>query len=600
MADDETAFPTLDATQISFLGTLGERQSMGVGEYLYRSGDDAYDFFVIVSGQVDILLDGDGQERLITQHGAGRFLGELNLLTGQHVYVSARVSQPGEFLRVPARVIRQVIATDARLGDTILTAYMARRDILLSGAASSIRLLGSRYRAETHTLREFLTRSRIPHEWLDPESDESVERLVDQLGIACTDLPVVIMSGAVLANATPGSVAEYLGLTVDRLPDRCFDLLIVGGGAAGLAAAVYGASEGLSTLAVESLVPGGQAGTSSRIENYLGFPTGISGGDLTQRAFVQAEKFGANVTSPCAATSLREAAGHLIVGLADGTDVAGRAVIAATGARYRRLPVDGREALEGKGVYYAATEMEHARVRYRARGRRWWWQLRRSSRGLSRGQRQRRHRRHPQVGPQREHVALPRRSDRGAPQYHGARQQHDHRGRGQHVTPRRATLRPLGRRRTAVRGLVLVHRRRAGDRMAVGLRGARPATGSYSRTAPSKPIISTNVGRSRSDCPCRTRRATPGCSRLATCGPDRRSGLPQRWEKARRPCGRCTSTSPSRTESRMRVASPVRRTSAAIADREGDVHMSEPKAKPRLPPRWFIRLAWVTHRRCTA
>ena len=358
MANDETAFPTLDATQISFLATLGERQSMGVGEYLYRSGDDAYDFFVIVSGQVDILLDGDGQDRLITQHGAGRFLGELNLLTGQRVYVSARVSQPGEFLRVPARVIRQVIATDARLGDTILTAYMARRDILLSGAASSIRLLGSRYRAETHALREFLTRSRIPHEWLDPESDESVERLVDQLGIACTDLPVVIMSGAVLANATPGSMAEYLGLTVDRLPDRCFDLLIVGGGAAGLAAAVYGASEGLSTLAVESLVPGGQAGTSSRIENYLGFPTGISGGDLTQRAFVQAEKFGAHVTSPCAATSLREEAGHLIVGLADGTDVAGRAVIAATGARYRRLPVDGREALEGNGVYYAATEIE--------------------------------------------------------------------------------------------------------------------------------------------------------------------------------------------------------------------------------------------------
>jgi thioredoxin reductase (NADPH) len=361
MADDETAFPTLDATQISFLETLGERQSMGAGEYLYRSGDDAYDFFVIVSGQVDILLDGDGQDRLITQHGAGRFLGELNLLTGQRVYVSARVSQPGVFLRVPARVIRQVIATDARLGDTILTAYMARRDILLSGAASSIRLLGSRYRAETHALREFLTRSRIPHEWLDPESDESVERLVDQLGIACTDLPVVIMSGAVLTNATPGSMAEYLGLTVDRLPDRCFDLLIVGGGAAGLAAAVYGASEGLSTLAVESLVPGGQAGTSSRIENYLGFPTGISGGDLTQRAFVQAEKFGAHVTSPCAATSLREAAGHLIVGLADGTDVAGRAVIAATGARYRRLPVDGREALEGNGVYYAATDLE-ARV----------------------------------------------------------------------------------------------------------------------------------------------------------------------------------------------------------------------------------------------
>ena len=200
-----------------------------------------------------------------------------------------------------------MIATDARLGDTILTAYMARRhSAQRRGVIDPTSWLASS--RQTHALREFLTRSRIPHEWLDPESDESVERLVDQLGIACTDLPVVIMSGAVLANTTPGSMAEYLGLTVDRLPDRCFDLLIVGGGAAGLAAAVYGASEGLSTLAVESLVPGGQAGTSSRIENYLGFPTGISGGDLTQRAFVQAQKFGAHVTSPCAATS-REAAG---------------------------------------------------------------------------------------------------------------------------------------------------------------------------------------------------------------------------------------------------------------------------------------------------
>ena len=359
MADD-AAFPTLDPAALAFLEEVGERRTVGAGEYLYRAGDDAYDFFVVLSGMVDVILGGDGSddEQLITQHGAGRFLGELNMLTGQRVYVSARVAEPGEVICVPAAVLRTVIASNAGLGDTILTAFMARRDVLLTGAASSIRLLGSRYRAETHAVREFLTRSRIPHEWLDPERDDSIERLITQLDIACGDLPVVIASGTVLRHATPGSVSEYLGLTVDRLPDRCFDLVIVGGGPAGLAASVYGASEGLRTLAVDTLAPGGQASTSSRIENYLGFPTGISGADLTQRAMVQAEKFGAHVTSPCPAASLHERAGHLIVGLADGTEVAGRAVIVATGAHYRRLDVDGLEALEGNGIYYAATEME--------------------------------------------------------------------------------------------------------------------------------------------------------------------------------------------------------------------------------------------------
>jgi thioredoxin reductase (NADPH) len=357
---EDPAFPTLDPGAIAFLESVGERRTVSVGEYLYREGDDTYDFFVVLSGLVDIILsdDGDNSERSIAQHGAGRFLGELNMLSGQRVYVSARVAEPGEVLCVPADVLRTVVATNARLGDTILTAFMARRDVLLTGAASSIRLLGSRYRAETHAVREFLTRSRIPHEWLDPERDDSIEQLITKLDIACSDLPVVITAGTVLRHVTPGSVSEYLGLTVDRLPDRCFDLVIVGGGPGGLAASVYGASEGLRTLAVDTLAPGGQASTSSRIENYLGFPTGISGADLTQRALVQAEKFGAHLTSPCAATSLHEQAGHLVVTLADSTEIAGRAVIVATGAHYRRLDVDRLDAFESNGVYYAATEME--------------------------------------------------------------------------------------------------------------------------------------------------------------------------------------------------------------------------------------------------
>jgi thioredoxin reductase (NADPH) len=356
---DEAAFPTLDASAIAVLDTVGDRRTMEVGEYLYRAGDDVYDFFVLLSGTVDIVVgERDHDEQLITQHGAGRFLGELNLLTGQRVYVSARASAAGEVLRVPADAIRKVIATNARLGDLILTAFMARREGLLSGASSSIRLFGSHFRPETHALREFLTRSRIPHQWLDPEQDGSIEQALARLDVEPGDLPAVIVSGTLLRRATPGTVSEYLGLTVDRLPERCFDLVIVGGGPAGLAAAVYGASEGLRSLAVDTIAPGGQAGTSSRIENYLGFPTGVTGAELAQRALVQAEKFGAHLRSPCAGTSLMERAGHLVVGLADGTEVAGRAVIAASGAHYRRLPIDGLEMFEGHGVYYAATEME--------------------------------------------------------------------------------------------------------------------------------------------------------------------------------------------------------------------------------------------------
>jgi thioredoxin reductase (NADPH) len=198
----------------------------------------------------------------------------------------------------------------------------------------------------------------VPHEWLDPDRDALVDDLLRQFDVAASDLPVVIASGTVLRRPTPGELASYLGLTVESLPGRCFDLVVVGGGPAGLAAAVYGASEGLRTLGVEMTAPGGQAGMSSRIENYLGFPMGVSGGELTQRAVIQAQKFGANLTAPCTAVSLRNHAGHLVVRLSDGSDVAGRSVIAATGAAYRRLDAARLGEFEDNGVYYAATEME--------------------------------------------------------------------------------------------------------------------------------------------------------------------------------------------------------------------------------------------------
>jgi len=358
MADELEAFPTLGPADLATLEALGARRAVSAGEYLFREGDPTYDFFVVLSGAIEVVGRTDDGERVVARHVRGRFVGELGLLNGLRVFLSARVAEPGEVLVLPREALRRVFATNPVMGDIILRAFIARRARLLTEASGTVRIVGSRFSPEALRVREFLARTSIPHEWLDADRDPAVAQILAEFGIGVADLPVVMAPGSVLRRATPGSVAEYLGLTVDNIPDRCFDLVVVGGGPAGLAAAVYGASEGLNTLGLEMTNAGGQAGSSSRIENYLGFPTGISGNDLTQRAVVQAEKFGAQLTVPCAATSLREEAGHILVRLSDGSEVAARAVIAASGAHYRRLDVARLQDLEGNGVYYAATKME--------------------------------------------------------------------------------------------------------------------------------------------------------------------------------------------------------------------------------------------------
>ena len=352
------SFPTLDTAELTLLEPLGKRKHVEAGDYLYRAGDVAYDFFVVLSGQVEILLDAEGEDRLITTHGPGKFLGELNLLTGQRVFLSSRVAESGDVLAVPVKSFRKIIATQPQLSDKILTAFMGRRTGLITDAATTTRVIGSRYSPETLRIREFLDRTRLPYQWLDPETDLQVESLFEQFQVEVTDLPVVISSGEVLRRACPGVVAEYLGLTLANVPERSVDLVIVGGGPAGLAAAVYGASEGLRTICVDSVAAGGQAATSSRIENYFGFPTGISGSDLTKRGLVQAEKFGARLSAPCSVVTLREQAGRLVTELSDNTELVAGAVIAASGARYRRIEVDRLSEFESSGVYYAATDLE--------------------------------------------------------------------------------------------------------------------------------------------------------------------------------------------------------------------------------------------------
>jgi thioredoxin reductase (NADPH) len=322
---------------------------------LFSPADDHYDWVVILSGAVEIT---GANDQLITRHGARRFLGEVSLITRQRPYLSARVTEPGEVVIVPADVFRARVLTDVRLSDTVLKAFLARRALLLTTAADTLKIIGSEFTPASMALREYAARNRLPHHWIDADAEEDVAALLEGLNVTAADLPIVITQRRLLTRATPGDLAFELGLTADALPARCYDLVVVGAGPAGLAASVYGASEGLRTLTVDAVSIGGQAANSSRIENYLGFPTGVSGQDLAARASIQAQKFGAVITTPCAVTSLDEIAGHLVATLADGTQVGGRALVAASGAHYRKLPIDNLERFEMAGVYYAATELE--------------------------------------------------------------------------------------------------------------------------------------------------------------------------------------------------------------------------------------------------
>lgn len=364
-ADRRGAFPVLSPEQIDVLAGAGTARSFPAGGVLFRAGDSGYDLMVITSGRAAI-VDGFGTqaEREIVQHGAGRFLGELNLLTRQSVYLTAVAREPTEVIAVPPDALRRVLAQEPTLSDILMRALLLRRSILL-GTGVGLRVIGSRYSADTGRLLEFLARARVPSTWLDLEADSGAEELLTAAGIGPSETPVVIADGReMLRNPSNSELAARIGLTRtggEEPADEEWDLAVVGAGPAGLAAAVYGASEGLRTIGLDAIAIGGQAGTSSRIENYLGFPAGLSGSDLAARAAVQAEKFGARLTSPCEAAGIRAEGDLHVITLSSGDEITSRAVVLATGARYRRLDVPDLERFEGTSVYYAATHAEASR-----------------------------------------------------------------------------------------------------------------------------------------------------------------------------------------------------------------------------------------------
>ena len=342
----------LSKSQLELLAQHGEERTADAGETLFRVGDRRYPFIAIIEGEVAV-QDPAGRE--IIRHGPSGFLGEMNLLSGQTVFLNAVVTQPMRYIAVDREVLRPLLFEDAPLGDLLLSAFMSRRELLQSRQGIGIEVVGPASSADTRRLVDWAKRNRLPHNWRDPEhsDDRDAAGLVAALEPGL--LPLVrLPGGEELRNPSHGEVSRALGIGLALQQREEVDLIVIGAGPAGLGAAVYGASEGLNTLVVESTALGGQAGISRRIENYLGFPAGISGSELTSRAVTQARKFGARTATPYRALALEPGNGSHRIELEEGHVIVARAIVIATGADYRRLPVGGLEDYEGLSVFYAA------------------------------------------------------------------------------------------------------------------------------------------------------------------------------------------------------------------------------------------------------
>jgi thioredoxin reductase (NADPH) len=356
----DAMFPRLTATQVARLLPVGRRRRIGAGEVIYERGSAKRAFYVLLEGRVEIASPSRvGEERIII-HGAGEFTGEVDMLSGRQSLVRARALDATELLEIDLADLRHIVQTDAELSELFLRAFVLRRAHLITNTLGGVVLVGSGHSADTLRLKAFLVRNGHPHVYLDVERDAGVEALLEHFQIGLGDIPVLMCRDRdrALRNPSDAEVAAALGFNSELDDGHVHGLVVVGAGPSGLAAAVYAASEGLDVLVLEASAPGGQAGSSSRIENYLGFPTGISGQDLAGRALLQAEKFGANLAVARVAVGLACADRRLRVTCADGGTVQGHAVVVATGAAYRKLTVPELGRFEGVGVYYGATRVE--------------------------------------------------------------------------------------------------------------------------------------------------------------------------------------------------------------------------------------------------
>jgi thioredoxin reductase (NADPH) len=355
----EQMFPKLTSAQIARLQAHGRRAATRAGQVLVEPGEPHRDLLVVLSGSLEAALPGVLGEESITSLLPGDFTGEMSTLRGVAGFVRIRVRDGGEVLALDEDSLRTVVQTDAELSEMFMRAFILRRMGLLSLRQSAVLLMGSRYSADTLRLQKFLTRNAYPYVSVDIDSDPGVQALFDRFHVAAEDLPVVIgRDGSVLKNPSLHDIAEFLQMNPTVDDSTVHDLVVVGAGPAGLAAAVYAASEGLDVLVTEATAPGGQAGTSSRIENYLGFPTGISGQALAGRALVQAQKFGARINVAAVAKRLHCTQRPYSVEMSDGRVVHASTVIIATGAKYRELSLDNLSRFVGTGAYYAATHLE--------------------------------------------------------------------------------------------------------------------------------------------------------------------------------------------------------------------------------------------------
>ncbi|MCW3100944.1 MAG: thioredoxin reductase [Chthonomonadaceae bacterium] len=360
---DSVAFPTLDDAQLSALKRCGGAtlKKYSDGQTLIKAGDRDVRFYVVTSGEIEILDESDDAPKTLAVLKRGEFTGDVAHLTGGPSLITAIARGDCEALEVSSKGVREIINRFPDLGDVILQAFIARRHLLReSGEFTGLRVIGSRYSRDTHRIREFLSKNRVPFTWLDLEADPQVKELLKQSGVSESETPIVAWGHKlILRNPSDRALAEVLGIR-QPLEQTVYDLVIVGAGPAGLAAAVYGASEGLNTVVLERDGPGGQAGHSMRIENYLGFPTGITGSELAERAVVQAGKFGARLPIPTPVLGLSFTNGYAQLQVEGGETVTARCLLIATGADYRRLVAEGCEQYEGTGVYYAATFNEAA------------------------------------------------------------------------------------------------------------------------------------------------------------------------------------------------------------------------------------------------